>query len=210
MELPPRPDAGQRFVVAGRTGSGKSTLACWMLKRSPQTWIILNPKHTEAFKHLPEVVTLKKWDEKQLRKELQRTKYVSLNFSGDQATADYMDGIISWAHDSFSDIGVCADELYTIHSGSGKAGPGLTAWLTRGRERKQSFVGLTQRPVWVSRFCFSEADCISAMDLTMEADRNTLYEHTGQEDFLDRVLDHRWLCYDVAGDRLVKYGPVPA
>ncbi len=209
MDLPPRPDNGERFIVAGRTGSGKSTLACWLLERAPQNWIILNPKHTAAYRNLPGVVVLNKFDARTVRKELLRNKYVSLHLSGYQADADYMDSIITWLHTSFRNIGCCADELYTLHSGSGKAGAGLTGWLTRGRELKQSFIGLTQRPVWVSRFCFSEADCIIGMDLALEADRNTLFKHTGQDPFLDRVLDHRWLCYDVAGDRLVKYGPVP-
>lgn len=210
MELPPRPDNGERVVIAGRTGSGKSTLCCYLLKRSPQTWLILNPKHTAAFKSLPDVVVLTKFDERQVTKEQARHKYVLLNLSGHQATADYMDEIISWAHGSFRNIGLCADELYTLHSGSGKAGQGLTGWLTRGRELRQSFIGLTQRPVWISRFCFSEADCIIAMDLTIEADRNTFFEHTGQLEFMKRRLAHSWLCYDVAGDKLVPYGPVPA
>lgn len=209
MDNLPRPDKGQRFIVAGRTGSGKSTLGCWLLMRSPQTWVILNPKHTAAYKSLPGVVVLTKFDEKQIRKEIARSKYVLLNLSGAQAKPDYMDEIVAWLHDSFRNIGLCIDELYTIHIGSGRAGNGLIGWLTRGRELGQSFIGLTQRPVWISRFCFSEADYIVSMDLVLEDDRETLVSHSGQEEYLDRLLDHRWLSYEVATDTLSRYGPVP-
>lgn len=209
MDHPPRIDNGQRITVAGRTGSGKTTLACYLMERSPITWVIMNPKHTAGYKHLPGIVVMRRWDERQLAKEIQRAKYVALNLSDSEADAGYMDAITDRLHHSFRNIGLCFDELYTAHSGSGKAGPGLTGWLTRGRELRQSFLGLTQRPVWVSRFCFSEADCIISMDLTLEADRETLFEHTGQPEFLDRQLDHKWLSYDVSGDRLDLYGPVP-
>lgn len=209
MDQLPAPNAGQRFSAAGRTGSGKSTLACWLLKRSPQHWVILNPKHTVAYRSLPDVVVLNKFNENEVRKATLKHKYVLLNLSGPQADAAYMDEIISWLHDNFGNIGLCADELYTLHSGSGKAGPGLVGWLTRGREKKQTFLGLTQRPVWVSRFIFSEADFIASMDLVLEDDRETLYSHTGQPEFLDRVLDHRWLCYEVASDKLTLFAPVP-
>jgi hypothetical protein len=209
VDHPPRIEDGQRVTVAGRTGSGKTTLACYLMERSPQTWVVMNPKHTAGYKFLPGIVVLNKYDEKQLKREMERAKYVALNLSGDQASAEYMDAITERLHHSFRNLGLCFDELYTAHTGSGKAGPGLTGWLTRGRELRQSFLGLTQRPVWVSRFCFSEADCIISMDLTLEADRRVLYEHTGQEPFLDRQLNHKWLSYDVSEDRLDLYGPVP-
>ncbi len=202
-------DAGKRVIVAGRTGSGKSTLACWLLEHNPQHWIILNPKHTNAYKNLSDVIVFTKFDEPAIRKEIQRTKFVLLNFSGDEASADFMDDVILWAHGTLKNIGLCADELYTLHSASGRAGDGLIGWLTRGRELKQSFIGLTQRPAWISRFVVSEADAICAMDLVLADDRMRMRESTGQDHFLNRIRDHRWLWYSVAEDKLTLYGPVP-
>jgi hypothetical protein len=208
---PPLPqiEPGERFVVAGRTGSGKSTLASWFLSRSIQHWVILNPKHTPFYRQLPDSIVHRKFKPRDLLSDARRRKFVVLELAGVEAEPQFMDGIIAWLHAALRNIGLCADELYTLHASSGRAGPGLTGWLTRGREYRQSFLGLTQRPVWVSRFVFSEASYLIEMDLTFEEDRETLYEYTGSRYFLARVLGHRWLCYNVQGDTVTLYGPVP-
>lgn len=200
--------AGKRAVISGRTGSGKSTLGCWLLNRSLQHWVILNPKWTGIYKDLPDSNTLKNFKESDFNKSLEKHRFTILNFDGNTANADYMDSVVEYIHGSFENVGLCADELYTLHS-AGKAGPGLTGWLTRGRELKQSFVGMVQRPAWVSRFCFSEADYIVGMDLTAIEDRKRLYECCGNEHFKDRMEPRKWLWYDVNGDHIAKYRAVP-
>lgn len=209
MALLPLIRADERYCVAGRTGSGKTTLASWFLNRSSQHWIILNPKHTAAYRQLPDSIVHRKFKPRDLLSDLRRRKFVNLELSGYEAEAEYMDGVVGWLHGALSNVGLCCDELYTLHSGNGRAGPGLIGWLTRGRERRQSLLGLMQRPAWVSRFVFTEASAIIEMDLTFEEDRETLYEYTGSRYFLNRVLGHRWLYYDVARDRIELYGPVP-
>lgn len=199
---------GKRAIVAGRTGSGKSTLACWLLSRSSQHWIIFNPKHTAAYQDLPESYVLESFDENRVIKSLEKNKFTILNLSSRQSHADYMDKAIQWLHESFENVGLCADEVYTLHIG-GKAGDGLVGWLTRGRELKQSFLGLAQRPKWLSLFCFSESDYITEMDLTISDDRKRVFDFTGHLECLNRLPAHRWLWYDVASDTLAKYGPVP-
>jgi hypothetical protein len=209
MAPPPRIDPGERFVIAGRTGSGKSTLASWFLAGSSQHWVILNPKHTPFYRQLPDSIVYRKFKPWDLLSDARRRKFVVLELSGEESQPYFMDGIIAWLHATLKNIGVCCDELYTLHASSGRAGPGLVGWLTRGREYKQSFLGLTQRPVWVSRFVFSEASYLIEMDLTFEDDRETLYEYTGSPYFRARVLGHRWLCYNVSLDATTLYGPVP-
>jgi hypothetical protein len=201
--------AGQRALLAGRTGSGKTTVACWLLSRSPQHWVIFNPKHTVGYRTLPDSIIIKRFDTKPLLSLLKRHKYVILNLSNDEATPEFMDAILEWLHRNVKNIGVCIDELYTFHSAGGRAGDGLIGFLTRGRELKQSILQLTQRPAWVSRFCFSESDFIGTMDLVLEDDRKKMREMTGQDAFLERVTHYRWLWYTVARDFLSLYGPVP-
>lgn len=208
MELP-RINAGTRAIVSGRTGSGKSTLGIWLLSRSQQHWVILNPKHTAAYKNLDDAIIFKKFDARAILKRLKRHKFVVLNFKDYEATSDFMDDILRWLHDKTANVGVCCDELYTMHSAAGRAGDGLVGWLTRGRELKQSFLGLTQRPVWISRFLFSETDFIGSMDLLLEDDRKRLVSETGAEGFTERLPNHRWLWYTVADDDIAKFGPVP-
>jgi hypothetical protein len=66
----------------------------------------------------------------------------------------------------------------------GQAGVGLTSWLTRGRSRRQSFLGGTQRPAWVSRFVFSESDYLSIFSLNLKEDRKRMYEACGREEVM--------------------------
>jgi hypothetical protein len=200
---------GQRCVISGRTGMGKSTLGCWFLNTSAQHWIILNPKHTAAYADLPNSKILTKFDPNSVSKSILEYRYTIINFEGEQAEWDYMDEVLQFVHSGFENIGVCVDELYTLHSPGGRAGAGLVGLLTRGRELKQSFLGLTQRPAFVSRFVFSESDYIVAMDLILKDDRKRLYENTGNEHFMGRLEPRRWLFYDVTRDLVAKFGPVP-
>lgn len=209
MAALPQVKPGTRAILSGRTGSGKSTLGAWLLSRSAQHWVIFNPKHTAAYRNLDDAIIFKKFDARGILKRLKRHKFVVLNFNGAEASPEFMDAVLSWLHDHVSNVGVCCDELYTMHSAAGRAGDGLIGWLTRGREKKQSFLGLTQRPAWISRFLFSEADFIGSMDLVLEDDRKRLVSETGSDEFNQRLPNHRWLWYTVADDSIAKFGPVP-
>lgn len=204
----PQLKKGERLVVAGRSGSGKTTLAAFFLNRSRQHWLILNPKHTKGYAELSQAKVLHKFDAAAVSASLAKNKYTVLNLSSVQATDEYMDWIIDWLHNNFSNVGLCADELYTLHS-NGRPGPGLVGWLTRGRELQQSFIGLTQRPAWVSKFVFSEANYIVGMDLTLPEDRKRMRDNTGFNGFQNRLPAHQWRWYDVERDADTLWGAVP-
>lgn len=199
---------GSRAIVAGRTGSGKTTLAAWLIHRNFQRWVILNPKHTAGYKSLDDSVALENFNERKLDRELSRHRFVSLNFSPQENNNEFMDSIIYFLHEQYENIGILCDELYTLHK-NGRQGDGLTAWLTRGRERAQTFIGLTQRPAWISRFCFSEADAVGGMALQLLEDRKRMVANTGREEFAKRLDPHEWLWYKVAENQLTHWGPVP-
>lgn len=209
--MPPRLPSikkGERVIIAGRTGSGKSTLATWLLNRSPQRWIVLNPKHTVAYGELADNKTLEGFDARKLDDALEHYRFVTLNFAPAETTPEYMDGVISYLHDAYDNVGLCADELYTLHKNN-RPGDGLTGWLTRGRERNQSFIGLTQRPAWISRFCFSESDAICAMSLQLAEDRKRMVDNTGRAELGTKLAPHHWAWYNVPEDALTVWGPVP-
>lgn len=208
----PKLGRGKRALLSGRTGSGKSTLANWLLRRSPGYWVILNPKHTTAYSQLPDSKVIKGLDlsaiEKAFNNRREQTRFIIVNPSSAEANKDTMDAFILWLHENYWNVGLCCDELYTLHN-NGTAGAGLIGWLTRGRELKQSFLGLTQRPAWLSQFLFSESDYIGAMSLVLEKDRKRMVEMTGQQKFLDNIPPHYWRWYDVAKDMLRYFQPVP-
>jgi len=204
----PRIERGQRAAIAGRTGSGKSTLARWFLQRSPGRWVILNPKHTKAYDSLIDTNTVNGFDLKKIERSMNEHRFTIINPRSDQANPEIMDDFVLWLHQSYTHIGLCVDELYTLHS-NGRAGEGLTGWLTRGRELKQSFLGLTQRPAWVSKFILSESDHIGEMSLTLDADRKAMRDVIGSPECLVKLPPYVWLWYDMGADRLRKFGPVP-
>lgn len=210
MSPPPIPSikAGERAVISGRTGSGKSALGAYFLNRSRQHWIILNPKHTAAYRDLPGVNVLQGFDARKVNKSIESHQFTCINFTGEESNPAFMDGVIAWLCENYTNIGVCCDELYTLHT-RGNPGPGLIALLTRGRELKQSFLGMTQRPAWISVFTYSEASYIIGMDLTTPADRKRLYENTGEAGFLKRLSAYYWRFYNVGNDAATFWGPVP-
>jgi len=212
----PHIPAGKRAVVVGRTGSGKSSLAGFLLRQSPQQWIILNPKGTRSYDGLPDMITVNGLDWKKLERAMMekgrdhkaRWRFINLVPNMHQANFDAMDDFLMALHESYTHIGFVADELYTLNQ-NGRAGPGLTAWLTRGRELKQSFLGLTQRPAWVSKFIFSEADYIGEMSLTIAEDQKRMYDVTGKEEMRQNIPNYEWLWYDVGRDKIRWFNPLP-
>lgn len=204
----PTVTTGKRLIVTGRTGSGKSTLICWLLNRSRQHWVIFNPKWTAAFKNLPDSNVMNGFDDKKFDASIKKYKYTIINFKSAEANYAFMDAVLDYIHNSYENIGVCIDELYTLHNNS-RAGEGLIGLLTRGRELKQSFIGASQRPAWISRFCYSEADYISTLSIAMIEDRKVLRDNTGSDFFLEKLEARKWLWYDVSGDKTIKYGAVP-
>jgi len=205
---PVRINPGKRAVIAARTGAGKSTLANWLLQQSPGHWVILNPKWTKAFDNLPGAKVIEGLDLKKISKSLEENRYTVVNPHPNQQKPELLDLFVQWLHENYTDVGLCLDESYAVHT-NGKAGPGLIGWLTRGRELKQSFIGLTQRPAWLSKFLFSESDFICSMSLTMEEDRKRMFEFTGRAAYLNKLPPHEWLWYDVAQDNLRAFDPVP-
>lgn len=199
---------GERAVLAGRSGSGKSTLGCWLLNRSPNHWLILNPKHTKAYAKLDGSNTVAGIDFKKIDKSLQENKFTIVNPTTAQNTPDNLDDFVMYLHETYENVGLCCDELYTMHR-NGQAGQGLIGWLTRGRELKQSFLGQTQRPAWCSKFVFSESNFIGCMALNLSEDRKRMYEMTGQPEMLEKLPQHDWLWYSGEKDTLRSFEPVP-
>lgn len=197
----------ERVIVAGRSGSGKSTLAKWLLIRSPGHWFIFNPKWTKAFKDLPDAQTIEGFNSKKFEESIFENRFTIYNPLKDENNPDFLDAVIGYLHETYNNLSICCDELYPFHK-NGRAGAGLTGLLTRGRELGQGFLGLTQRPAFVSKFTFSEASHIGCMALNLPEDRKTMYETTGDARMRESLLARYWLWYDVGKDETRYFAPV--
>lgn len=195
-------------MIAGATGSGKSTLACWLLQRTPSRWVILNPKHSAAYSTLENSVIVPNLKIQNVEKAMGRYRYTIVNPDSVESEPDRMDDFIMQMHQGWRNVGLCCDELYTLHKG-GVAGKGLLGWLTRGRELKQSFLGLTQRPAWLSQFLFSESDYLCSMRLSLLKDRKRMVEMTDCPMMGTKIPDRQWIWFPVVSEKPVHYGPVP-
>jgi hypothetical protein len=202
-------DPGTRAVIAGRTGSGKTSLAKYLIeRRSRQHWVILNPKHTAGYKTLPDANVLDGWDAKKFAKSIIKHRNTVLNFRTSELNHDFMDSVLLYIHETYDNIGILCDELYYLHK-NGEAGDGLIGLLTRGRERKQTFLGLVQRPKRISLFVFSESDYIVGMALNLKGDRERMVEATGDKGFIERLPKYLWRWYTVDADTSQAWGAVP-
>jgi hypothetical protein len=88
----------------------------------------------------------------------------------------------------------------------------FNACLTQGRSRRIPMIVLSQRPVWLSRFVFSEADFFQVFDLTHIKDMDKVAEYIRDDDRkqLEAPLkDFHSFYYDVGKRRLETFGPVP-
>lgn len=195
------PNETQRLAVIGRTGSGKTVAALWHLSRrnlQARPWIVYDYKTDE---HINAIERAQHVDTDFVPKGRDKGVFIvhPLPEQDDEAVANQM-----WALWRRGNVGVYIDEGYMIDS-KNKA---FKALLTQGRSKRIPMIVLSQRPVWLSRFVFSEADFIQCFDLTDERDWSTVESFMPVE--FDRNLkEYHSRYYDVGKRRLNTFAPVP-
>ena len=196
------PGPTHKLAIVGRTGSGKTVAAVWHLSNADfdeRPWIILDYKNDElinginrakviGFEELPEDPGI----------------YILKIIPGDE------EKVSAWFYSVWKrgDMGVLIDEGYMIDPRE----KWFNACLTQGRSKRISIIVLSQRPVWLSRFVFSEADFFQIFDLTHVKDMDKVREYVRDDGSqqMDEPLQnyHSWY-YDVSRKRLDTFGPVP-
>jgi hypothetical protein len=151
------PDDSQRITVIGKTGSGKTQGAVWLLsKRSYDTrpWIIFDYKYETLLNAIPGT--------REIAVSAKLPKHPGLYIvHPTPADAEGVEAMM-WEIWQREHIGLYIDEGYMISPRS----PAYQAILTQGRSKSIPVIMLTQRPAWVTRFAFSEADYIQLFQLT--------------------------------------------
>ena len=197
------PGPTHRTAVVGRTGSGKTVAAIWHLSQSDFTerpWVILDYKNDEHINAIERAEVIDFDDELPAAPGI----YILKVLPGDEERVN------EWFREVWEreNIGVLIDEGYMIDPRS----QWFNACLTQGRSKTISMIVLSQRPVWLSRFVFSEADFLQVFDLTHVKDREKVQEYMRDDERLqlsEPLKPYHSFFYDVSSKRLETFGPVP-
>jgi DNA helicase HerA-like ATPase len=193
------PKTSQHLAIIGRNGTGKTQAALWHLSMMP---IDRHPYVAIDFKGDEHI------------NAIERAKHISLETLPQSAgvyvvhpsPADTKSGRMEeflWRVYEREHIGLWIDEGYML--GDSEA---FETLLTQGRSKRIPIVTLTQRPVWVSRFVFSESMFYQIFALTDRRDKKTV-ESFAPVNMDGKLPEYHSYYYDVAKDRLTALKPVP-
>lgn len=197
------PDNSHRTTIIGKTGTGKTVFAFWLLTQSrfdEQPYIVLD------FKHDPLIGRSDRIREIGLSEKLPTAPGVYVvrphPMDDEEEVEKWLWKV--WSHEN---IGLWIDEGYSISPRS----RALKGVLTQGRSKHIPVIMLTQRPSWISRFVFSEADFFAYFQVTDKNDIQRVQQMIPQETLnlyeIAPKYHARW--YDVGEGAAFMLRPVP-
>jgi hypothetical protein len=192
------PGPTNRLAVIGRTGSGKTVAAVWHLSKMPwdrMPFVIFDFKMDDLIGQIPRLEEIDIGQKAPTHPGL----YVVHPLPNEgEVVNDFLWKI--WAREN---TGIYVDEGYMI--GDGQA---FRATLTQGRSKHIPMIVLSQRPVWLSRFVWSESDFYQIFHLNNAQDRKAVQQFVPAR-VDDKLPEFNSYYYDVAKDGLVVLRPVP-
>lgn len=161
------PALDEHTTIVGRNGCGKTQLGCMLLAKRDlrkERWIALDFKGDELLNSI---------DNAQFIDGSKIPKHPGLYIkqfrrSGADEINNFLWNI--WDHE---DTGLYIDEGYMVPQGDDGAYKGL---LTTGRSKRTPVITISQRPVRISRFAFSEVSHVAVFALNDRRDWKTLDE----------------------------------
>jgi len=197
-------DDTQRTSIVGRTGSGKTAAAVWHLSESNyrhMPWVIYDFKQDQL---LAELGALDGAEHIGLDTVPRKPGLYFVHPLPHETEAVQEQLWKIWAQES---TGVYIDEGYMMATPP-KVNPAFRSLLTQGRSKRIPMIILSQRPVWLDRFVFSESDFYQVFALNHSGDRKTMMEYIPAD--LNKRLPEYWSYYhDVSAAETVVCKPVP-
>ena len=196
------PGSTDRVAILGRTGSGKSTLATWLLSNADfdkRPWIIIDYKGERIFRNIERQNALT-----DIAPDAKIPKHPGLyaTRSVPEIDDEAVEGLL-WRIWDKQNTGLYIDEAHLL-----PASTALKALLVTGRSRRIPMMVISQRPAWIPREVFSEANHHVVFDLNDERDRKVIGGFTmpdGAE--VPRVPSYHSLWHDVGQN--ARYGLLP-
>lgn len=195
------PNNTNRVTVIGATGSGKTQFGLWLLGTRKSLDFVRRPVVMFDFKlddMIDEIdpIEIGINEKPPKRAEL----YVTRPHGDDEMDAIDLFLTRCWAQE---DIGLYIDEGAELEKSKR-----LRRVLTQGRSKHIPVITLTQRPVFLPRPVFSEADYFAVLRLNDKRDYDTVKGFVNA-DVAQRRLPFHSLWYDVGQDRATLLKPVP-
>lgn len=198
------PDDTQRISIVGRTGSGKTIAAAWHLSLADFThmpWVIYDFKRDSL---LMQIAALK------------GAEHIGTDFAPRKPGLYFVHPLPHeveevqaqmwkiWGHEQ---TGVYIDEGYMVCPPPMINQP-FRALLTQGRSKHIPMIILSQRPVWLDRFVFSESDFYQVFALNHSGDRKKIMEYV-PANLDERLPLYHSYYHDVSNAETVVLKPVP-
>ena len=186
-------------MVVGRTGSGKTRFAVWLLGTQDihnRPWVIIDYKNDDLVNQIERSVILT-FDEPLPKRA---GVYILKVLPGET------DALTAWLWRVYQrgDIGIYVDEGSMI----GQRNDAFDACLTQGRSKNIPMIILTQRPVLLSGYVFSEATFYFVFDLILKKDREKIMDNI-PIDMRKSLPDYHSFYFDVPRKRKEIFGAVP-
>lgn len=192
------PTDSDRHVIIGATGSGKTVAAAHALSLrnfDKMPWGIVNSKSDKLLNKIPGVQRV---GMDYLPKKPGLYMYEPVPERDDEMVNELMRRV--WQRQR---MGLFFDEGYMIPQPSGP----FNALLTQGRSRNCPLIICTQRPVWLSKFIWSEASFFQCFRLQEDDDVKLMQKRMKMT--LARLPDYNSYWYDVGNNYRAQLTPVP-
>ena len=191
------PDDSKRIAIVGRTGSGKTQAAVWHLSNrsfDSRPWVVFNFKGDSLIDAIPGA------READLDTAPHKPGiYICRPLPHEEEKLD----AFLWQIWHQENTGVYFDEGYMVTKCSA-----FQALLTQGRSKNIPIICLTQRPVWISRFVWSESDFFQIFTMTNEKDKKLVKEFVPQYNS-EKLGPYQSIYHDVGSGGTVLLDAVP-
>ena len=193
-------DDTQHTAVIGKNGTGKTLAAMYLLSRRP-------------FETRPELVIDFKRDDHIARLNAEEIPVGSIPEKPGlyvvRPDVSRKKDLVPTLEKAYrrENIGIFIDEAFVLSQDKDAEGM-LENLLTQGRSKHIPLIILIQRPLWVSRFVFTECSFFQLFHLQDKRDAITLQAVLPESAF-DRLPPFHSAYYDVGRDQLDFLAPVP-